>query len=271
MTSFTTGYRPMFDLDFLDTYKNDDDDDNLVLYCTENDDGKCHFVLGKREEKDDDHVNVSEISGHDKDEGDYDYDHKDGLQEVEGDEKEVEEQQQHQLEQEEDVEEEEEEEEYNFHIALGDEPTPGNDEEILLNFTNINGSEVHMRFLLHVPPGDMEAFYASDEAGIDRLMDRIYREAQNEIDAHNRRVANNNNDAHDDDETNDEDDSDDGDDDRNGENVNGRAFPGHRRRPVRYEDRRRMKRVFGLVRKKGAKQMRRRRRKRGGRKRKKKN
>ena len=250
----------MFDLDFLDTYKNDDDD-NLVLYCTENDDGTCHFVLGKREEKEDDHVDDSGINGHDEDECDYDYDHKDGLQAVEGDEKEVEEQQQ-QL---------EEEEEYNFHIALGDELTPGNDEEILLNFTNINGREVHMKFLLHVPPGDMEAFHAGDEAVIDRLMDRIYREAQNEIDAHNRRVANNN-DAQDDDEADDEDDSDDDDDgDDDDENVNGRAFRCHRRRPVRYEDRRRMKRVFGLVRKKGAKRMRRRRkRKNGGRKRKKK-
>ena len=133
-----------------------------------------------------------------------------------------------------------------------------------------------MRFLLHVPPGDMEAFYACDEAVIDRLMDRIYREAQNEIDAHNRRVANNNDAEDDDDDETDEDDSDDsddgddGDDDRNNENVNGRAFRGHRRRPVRYGDRRRMKRVFGLVRKQGAKRMRRRRRKKGGRKRKKK-
>ena len=164
MTSFTTGYMPVFDLDFLDTYKNDDDD-KLVLYCTENDDGTCHFVIGKREEKDDDHVSDSEVNGRDEDEGDYGYDNEDGLQEVEGDKKEEEEEeeeeQQQQLKEEEDVEEEEEEEEeeaYQFHIALGDEPAPGNDEEILLNFTNINGSDVHMRFLLYVPPEDTEAY-----------------------------------------------------------------------------------------------------------------
>ena len=148
----------MFDLDFLDTYENDDDD-NLVLYCTENDDGTCHFILGKREaEKDDDDVNDSLSDGHQEDEGDYDDDddNEGELQEIERDEKEEDMQlEEGEVEKE---EEQQEEEEHQFHIQFGDEPAPDDDEEISLNFTNINGSDVHMRFLLHVPPEDTEAY-----------------------------------------------------------------------------------------------------------------